>query len=239
MDEARGQCLLFLDADDLFHPRFVECMLAGLQIADVAYCRLDRDLSHIPVADPSPGDFQCHPIGVAMEKLLYEMGKYGFYCYAYRKDILDRTGLRFNENTKFGEDREFIWKYLCHCRSAAWLAAPLYGYRVNPLSATKRAAPWNTDLLKVVKRVEAYMDACHCPFAGEFKGYMFPRSVWAVAKKFAVAKNRTAFDNLRRDFDVEACMRKTAHNPNKWVAVSSRLYLLHPSLFYVLLGLHG
>ena len=239
IDEARGECILFLDADDIYHPRFVECLAAGLQMADVAYCRLDRDLSRIPNADPEAVPFRCHPISVAMEKLLYEMGSYGFYCYAYRKQILERFSIRFDENTKFGEDREFNWKYLCHCQTAAWLDSPLYGYRLSPLSATRRVASWNTDLLKAVKRVEAYLDEWQCPFSGEFKSYMFPRAMWASAKKYAVDKNKQAFDRLRREVDVKTCMMQMTRDKNKWVSVSSWLYLIHPNLYYWLLGLHG
>ena len=110
IDEARGECILFLDADDLFHPRFVECMLAGLRLADVAYCRLERDLSRLSFTLSSIDLFRRESMEVAMKKLLYEMGRYGFYCYAYRKSTLDRFAVRFDENTKYGEYREFIWK---------------------------------------------------------------------------------------------------------------------------------
>lgn len=238
IDEARGECILFLDADDLFHSRFVECMLAGLRQADVAYCRLERDLSRLSFTLSSI-DFQREPMETAMKKLLYEMGRYGFYCYAYRKSTLDRFAVRFDENTKYGEDREFVWKYLCHCRSAAWIDAPLYGYRLNPHSASITPHPWNTDLLDVVKRLEAYLENCHCPFSDEFNSYMFARCMMTTAKRLACDRSKTHFDALIKTHDVKSCMKKMTRNHDKRVAFFAWLYLIHPNLFYWVLGLHG
>lgn len=238
IDEATGKYILFLDSDDIYHPDFVNLMIKGIDKADIAYCRLNRNLEEVYQCDTSNVVFQNQNIDEAMNKLLYEMGKYGFYCYIYRKDLIDDYGLRFDPNTKYGEDREFNWKYICHCKNATWLDLPLYGYRINPLSATQSSASWRkTDLLTAVKRIENYLDEQNCAFSYEFKSYMYARAMWAVAKTFASKKNKELFNRLKREYDVKTCMKRTAKDTNKLVKIASIMYLISPKIFYLLLGL--
>lgn len=236
--EARGKIILFLDSDDIYHSSFVEMMVNGMEKAEIAYCRLSRNLEDVYQCDVGTMNFETQNVEVAMNKLLYEMGKYGFYCYGYRKKIIEDIGLRFDENTKYGEDREFNWKYLSHCVNAVWIDLPLYGYRVNPLSATQRSATWRkTDLLHAVKRIEVYLDKEECSYSEEFKSYMYARAMWAVAKTFAVSKNKELFKRLKKEYDVRSCMRVTSKDKNKLVKIASRMYLVNPNLFYTLVGL--
>lgn len=238
LEEAQGKYVLFLDSDDIYHPSFVELMVKGIEQAEIAYCRLSRNLEDVYQCDIGSAGFKTQQMKAAMDKLLYEMGKYGFYCYAYKRELINRIGLRFDENTKYGEDREFNWKYICHCKNAAWIDLPLYGYRINPLSATQRSASWRkTDLLTAVKRIEVYLDEHKCSYSDEFKSYMYARAMWAVAKTFASNKNKEFFNRLRQEFDVKSCMKRTARDSNKLVRIASQMYLINPNLFYTVVGL--
>ena len=152
--------------------------------------------------------------------------------------MINQIGLRFDENTKYGEDREYIWKYISHCNNAAWIDLPLYGYRINPLSATQRSASWRkTDLLTAIKRIEKYLDEQNCAYSNEFKSYMYARAMWAVAKTFASSKNKKFFKRLRKEYDVRSCMKRTAKDSNKLVKIASQMYLINPKLFYDMVSL--
>ena len=236
--EAKAPYVMFLDSDDIYHPSFVELLLQGIEKAEIAYCKLSRNLENVYQCDANSASFQIQSIEEAMTKLLYEMGSYGFYCYIYKRDVIDQIALRFDENTKYGEDREFNWKYISHCKNAAWIDLPLYGYRINPLSATQRSASWRkTDLLAAVKRIEAYLDEQGCKYSKEFKSYMYARAMWAVAKTFSSSKNKEFFNRLRREYEVKPCMKRTAKDSNRLVRIASRAYLINPKLFYLLVGM--
>ena len=238
IEEANGEYIMFLDSDDIYNPSYIRLMTEAVRNADIAYCRLSRNFDDVYLCETRNVCFGTQQITQAMDKLLYEMGRYGFYCYVYKKDILDSISLRFDENTRFGEDREFNWKYICHCRNACWIDLPLYGYRINPGSATQRNASWRkTDLLAAVKRIEAYLDEQNCEYSDEFRGYMFARAMWAVAKTFAVSRNKECFARLRKEYDVRACMKVTAKDKNRLVRIASDMYLLSPALFYKIVGL--
>lgn len=238
IEDAHGRYLAFVDADDVVHPDYLQLLHADIQSTDVSYCRVSRRLSDVHQCVETSAAQQRQNQFNAMSKLLYEMGQYSFCCYLYSKELLNRLSLRFDENTKFGEDREFNWKYLCHCQTASRIDLPLYGYRVNPDSATRRAASWRkTDLLAAVKRIEAYLDSNQCSFSAAFKDYMYPRAMWAVAKTFAVSREHALFVRLGKEYDVESCMRRLVKNKSFPVALSSWLYRISPSLFYV--GISG
>ena len=168
-----------------------------------------------------------------MHNLLYRMPEVGFYCYIYRRDWVVRENLAFDEGTRHFEDREFNWKYLCHCKTEILVDAPLYFYRVAENSVTNRkTVNWRTDGLDAALRIEAYMEQVGCPFLPELKSYLFPRVMWAMAKNYALGGAKDAFDRLAREYDVKACMKRTAKDSDKLVALASRFYLIHPSLFY-------
>ena len=237
---AKGEYVIFLDSDDAYHEAYIEKMLEALESsgADVAYCRVDR--KYDTVMNISAAEISCKPQSQteAMENLLYRMGEFSFCCYVYRAELLQKQDLSFDCNTKFGEDREFNWKYLCHCSSACFVDAPLYWYRVNHQSATRAKASWRkTDLLHAVKRIEKYLQEHNCQYSAEFNSYMYARAMWAVAKTFAVSKDAELFERLRKEFDVKSCMKVTKKDRSKLVAIASWAYLIHPKLFYTLIGL--
>ena len=56
--------------------------------------------------------------------------------------------------------------------------------------------------------------------------------MWGVAKNIALSKDIMLFEKLKNEFDVNSCMKRTAKDSNKLVALASILYLIHPMLFY-------
>ncbi len=242
IQEAEGEYLMFLDSDDLYHPEFVRLMLEAQETegVDVAYCRLSRNMEEAMSCDTTSIQSVRHTQKQAMDKLLFEMGNYAFCCYVYKRNILIENNIVFDKNTKFGEDREFNWKYLCYCKSAIWYDKPLYGYRVNMMSATKNGSTWRkTDLLMAVKRIEAYLAERKCAYSETFNSYMYARAMWAVAKTFATTKNKESFERLCNEYDVRTYMKRTAKDSNKLVMIASWCYLIHPLLFYKVIGLKG
>ena len=126
---------------------------------------------------------------------------------------------------------------MCHCETAVLVDMPLYWYRVNLNSAIQNKASWRrTDSLKAVKRTEGYLKARNCSFYDQYADYCFARDMWAVAKKFAVSKDKELFVRLQSEYDVKPCMKRTAKDHHKLVALASVLYLIHPMLFYYAIG---
>ena len=235
---AKGSYLLFLDSDDWYHENFIEFMIKGIEKADVSYCRLSRKEEEVVSFYPKGYSATLQDQNEAMHNLLYKMGELSFCNYIYKKKILESQNISFDLNTKFGEDREFNWKYLCHCQSASFIDMPLYWYRENVDSATKSKASWRkTDLLKAVKRIEQYLKQQDCEFSDEFNTYMYARAMWAVAKTFAISGDKKLYKRLISTYSVSKCMKRTARDKNKLVSIASICYLINPLLFYKIVGL--
>ena len=231
---AKGEYLLFLDADDMYHTTYIQqlCDAISQTGADVAYCWLSRN-SGILSEDHQKAPYICQSQEEAMHNLLHRMPDVGFYCYLYRRDWILRENLAFDVNTRQFEDREFNWKYLCHCQSAVLVDAPLYYYRVTANSVTQnRKTQWRTEGIDAVKRIEAYLEERNCPFLAELKDYLFPRVIWSAAKRYSLGGERDLLRRLGETYDVKTCMKRTVRDSNKLVALASRCYLIHPSLFY-------
>lgn len=238
IEAAKGKYIVFLDADDEFHSEYLAALGDAVEHngVDTAYCRLDKVRDNVMRSRNLSAMMQNQ--SEAMQNLLYRLGEIGFTCYIYRRDIVQRENLRFDLNTKFGEDREFVWKYLCHCKTVCFIDAPMYWYRIVETSAINGKTSWRrADTLLAVKRVEKYMEERNILFLPYLKDYMFPRHMWAVAKKFAITRNKELFVRLQKEYDVNACMKRTAKDSNKLVALASWLYLVHPMLFYYIVGL--
>ena len=231
---AQGKYVLFLDADDLYHSAYLQSLCDAVEQnqVDVAYCWVSRK-REILSADGDSLPIVVQTQSEAMRNLLYRMGDVSFCSFLYRKEWLDRENLLFDEKTRRFEDREFNWKYLCHCKTAALVDAQLYYYRVTENSATqsKRMA-WSTERLDAVRRVETYMEQLQCPFLEELKSYLFQRVMWSVAKGYAVGGEKALLKRLGKEYDVKSCMRRTAKDSDMMVVIASWLYLIHPMLFY-------
>ena len=237
-----GEFVLFLDADDCLGDSFIECLYSALKEngTDTAYCFYSRVYTEVMGRKLSNKlnyvvQNQCE----VMSNLLYRMAALGFYCYLYRRDILIRENIFFDVDTKHFEDREFNWKYLCHCRSAVMVDAPLYWYRVNSESVTQRVSgEWRMDAVNAVLRIEDYLKQYNCSFYDEVKAFLLSRVLWASAKRLALAHNKEFFKRLALEFDMKTRMRQVSHkDPNKVVRLAARLYLIHPMLFYYVVGL--
>ncbi len=240
---ANGEYLLFLDADDIYNQHFISKMITAAESNNVecAYCKLSHDLDNVRAVEAKNDISVIETQNISMQKLLFEMGSYGFYCFLYRREIVFNYNLRFDENTKYFEDREFNWKYLCLCNEFAWINLELYGYRINNNSALRRKITWKrcTDSLNAVKRIEKFLDEHHCQYSEKVKNYLYARVMWGVAKNVALSGDKEMFCKLNKEFCVKLCMKRTSKDSNKLVALASRMYLIHPMLFFYVIRAKG
>lgn len=135
LDAAKGEYVCFVDSDDTVSPDYVERMMdpivhgraeigavivynhrSGSRIGTKYRCRTSVKLNRKRMIDKLAGTC-CNKI--------------------YRKDLLDRFCIRFDERYRTAEDQIFSVEYLVNVRSAElFLESPKYFYRANPFSAT-------------------------------------------------------------------------------------------------------
>lgn len=238
---AKGEFICFLDADDEYNSHFLEYHIEAITAtnADVSYCRLSRNEEIVKECNEKIV-YAPQNSNVALSKLLYEMWNFGFYCYFYKKEFVLGNNIWFDEKTKFGEDREFIWKYTCRLEKFVYINLPLYWYRENADSATYGKTSWrNVDAIYAIQRADEVVKTYKPEFYQQYHSYMNARVTWAVAKAFAIDGNKTLFKRLTETFDIRRQMKVTKKDSVRFVRIASNLYLLSPSLFYYAIYVYG
>lgn len=140
IDMAKGEYVLFLDADDLLEPDFFETLTPLLDsAADViryGHHRLYEDgtkercyLQLLPMGE----------MGKTYLTRLFERNQVPcFYpwCYLYRKVFLSGHKIRFREDLKVSEDFEFNMRVFAMAQRIGGVEQPLYQYRIRAGSVT-------------------------------------------------------------------------------------------------------
>lgn len=157
MDEALGDYLCFVDADDTLFPEGVSSLLP--------YCMGNYDLIR----------FWCelvHP-GTAPDKtpsdgrILYQGDGYGYLrkygletfctCYLYRRSFLSEKSLRFQPGI-IGEDFAFMYDVMIACPTIISVASRIYRYNIVSDSISTKRSPehsrrWVRDLKETMERI--------------------------------------------------------------------------------------
>ena len=136
MDMARGDLLMFVDADDYVEPEFVGSMAHNMKHHDIVTCAYDRVRS---ISQPFVLGKSCE-ISMAdlYEHTLCTLMIGGGCCNKiFRMDIVRELSLRFDTRIAVGEDLLLLVQYLKRCRSAYYIGEILYHYRYNEASATE------------------------------------------------------------------------------------------------------
>ena len=134
---AKGDYLQFSDSDDLLTPDATETLVRAAQVTGA-----DLVISHFFRVD---GEKQAQRGHIKGERLLtrqefaQEMVKapanyyYGaLWNKLYRRSIVEKQGLRFEEGVTWSEDFLFNLEYLRHVRLVAAVPKPLYYYHKRP-----------------------------------------------------------------------------------------------------------
>ncbi len=140
--KARGEFLMFFDADDEISDKIFATMLQKItaEKSDLAVAgftvkkvRRGREIARQNVGvSPVPDranydDFRAHVLRlVGFDGRLYQV-----YNKIYRAKIVRKNALRFRENLSFGEDLTFNLDYLSHAKSLSFVYSPLYFYIQN------------------------------------------------------------------------------------------------------------
>lgn len=120
LETASGSYICFVDADDTIAPRFLSALVCATDGHDIVTCSNSHDIEWhgSSIADYVDTDGRTM-LGTAV------WGK------LYKRDIIEKYGIRFDESVSFGEDTLFnleLWSHVDRIRS---IPVNLYNYNVD------------------------------------------------------------------------------------------------------------
>lgn len=237
ISKCNTEYITFLDADDEYHPDFLRIMYNSLVENGTDTCICQYKFSN------GFGNFDnsvSYVKNLVIDK--YEMlelythhgtNKVNFVNFIYKSSILKENNICFPQNIHYGEDTEFICKYIFHCASGAvFFRVPLYNYYCRENSATRSCNYQSIENIEAAKNVVNYWKNDN-KINLQWEEYFVSRAIWAVAKKFAL-HNYSYLIKLKGDYDVKLAMRIMVKVGERiGIRISSAIYLVSPRLFKV------
>lgn len=144
IERARGEWLLFVDADDILNPCCLQTLNNMDVKADITFfgMTLFNERGTIRTIHPE----ECYSTNRSeIEAAIYSLkcGKNGdifgwTWDKVFRSDIIKRYSVSFAEDISFREDEIFTLDYCCHIVSLRVMDKSLYNYRIHSFGLTSR-----------------------------------------------------------------------------------------------------
>lgn len=238
IEEAKGDVLFFLDADDKIAPCFIKEAEQAMQDGyDTVYGWFThRDDELLPI-DHIPQRREVEK-KTAMQDFMYRKDRCHTGAFAYRRALLEEGGLRFTQGARYGEDWEFTTKYLDHCYRVLRLEESMMFYRLSDTSAMKKITYAHTDAISAAERVERYLLSRNSDCYQLFCGYMKHRAIFSIANTFAKFRQIDLFRRFCREYPVKKSMRIVAKCPQvrTGVRLAAGVFGLSARVFYWVAG---
>ena len=145
MDNARGENIMFVDSDDWLEKDYVAEMTSHCKNAELTVSGQIRNYS-----DGSQKFFmpqQTASICLSSEntsiftQLCKDWLLYAPHEKLFRRDIIEKHGIRFLRGCSYGEDLTFNFEYLDHVSTISMFDKALYHYRIEEGSLSNRFRP--------------------------------------------------------------------------------------------------
>lgn len=157
LQQARGEFIAFIDADDSVSPDYLEQLLTAIEGADMAACgyaKLEGESAQ-PVLLSTSGAVKQQQL--IAETLATTGLTGGCWNKLLRRSVIKHLDLQFETGIHVAEDMLFLLRYYLAIEKANYIGLPLYKYRQHNASMMRRsraAKRWNSRDESVLDAVE-------------------------------------------------------------------------------------
>ena len=143
IDEAKGEYIAFVDADDYLALDFIELLYRKGKNENAEIVKGNYVYIYNEVPDETDGNRQIVRIKDALKegRHLYEVFVNGHWSALYKRKWLNKRNVRYG-NSSFGEDTTFLLRACCNCRFFSMEPNALYYHVQNLNSATAKISTY-------------------------------------------------------------------------------------------------
>ena len=122
---SKGEFITFIDSDDWIELYYLDQFLQ--ENVDFQICGYNQLISYPSLCKPdATRNVYLNDIANVFDVEFYKLYCRGILSKCFKKEIIDKYHLAFNQNLRIGEDTLFILQYLSHCKSIRFISN--YGY---------------------------------------------------------------------------------------------------------------
>ena len=138
IEVAKGEYIMFVDADDIIELDMIEELTRGIQFFDLCACNYKKIENEKVSIKSNIEPFNTTKINEYIEMLKPEMLFNQLWNKIYRANIIKENNIKFNEHIQVGEDYLFNINYIANANSVNYINNPLYKYTIQENSLSKR-----------------------------------------------------------------------------------------------------
>ncbi len=136
MSLAKGKYYIFVDADDMVSKYYIETLVNAIKHDDMAIIGYTTEINNF--SEKCDGKSIEIDAQIVKNKILLNAGYDGYlWNKIFKRKIIEKYQLHFEEEITVWEDMYFILQYLEYCRKIREIKAKLYFYRSRDGSAVK------------------------------------------------------------------------------------------------------
>lgn len=232
MDAAQGEYVVFVDSDDVIHPRYLEVMAADAERYDAdlvvsTFKMVTKETLH-DFEDTVPGE-QIDQAEIMNKLLLRKDFITGCWCLMIRRSMITSNDLYFNTEVRFSEDQPYIWESVDLAERIVLNRSELYHYYLRPgsiMTASKKEAICSgvDHFTDVVNRLQ------HLPFPKET---LINRWKFGIIHSAAKLTDYDGFKEIRETIGLE--YRACLNNPDIRIKLLALLGIVAEKLLYRIL----
>lgn len=189
INEAQGEYIIFLDADDTLCENSLDKVLAIASERDfdmvfATFNTVDSNLRVLSVCRAN------HEI-LSGKKVAERLSNFDIFpirigCYIVKTDILQKKHIQSTVGYQYGEDQELNYLCILHSNNVAIVDIPIYNYRTNPKSAMNiKPTLYRFDVYKsrvtLLQHIkENFSD--YTALIDRFENYLLPEAIIGVIR---------------------------------------------------------
>ena len=248
IEKAKGEWVVFIDSDDLLHPNYLFDLyqLAKRYDADCSFCGTKYFEDESEVENTLLINEKCMYKELDLEKVIMDLAvakkKFGHCNMLYRKSIIDSFNLRYPTQYKYGEDLEFLIKYLCHCnKNVIEIENKLFLQRIRSQSLTsKENISKNLDefifhSIDTKERIKGYLETINNEYFEKYRKYIIPRVLLSIIKNLALYSNNQDYNKTIKKINARKAICILIFYPDKMISINAFIFSLSPKFYKFIL----